>query len=161
MPKLYLLRHAQAGSAFSGDDKDRPLTPHGIEQATSLAPHIKDISKTLCSNARRTQMTLQALIDAGVNAGDIAYEDALYNAPTGDILMAIQSCGSENLLVVAHNPGIHMLARSLANEGNQNQMEQLSIFYNPASLSIFDCDIESWSDLKPLENKLLDLITPV
>ena len=134
MPKLYLLRHAQAGSSFSLDDKDRPLTPHGIMQAQSLAFELKDIQKTLCSSAKRTQMTAQSIKDVGGNIGVIEYQHALYNAPAGDVLSAIQSCGSENLLVIAHNPGIHLLARSLASQGDKEKMEKLSLFYNPANL---------------------------
>jgi phosphohistidine phosphatase len=160
MPKLYLLRHAQAGSAFSGDDKDRPLTPRGIIQAQAIAPHIKDIQKTLCSSARRTQMTAKAIKNSGGDLGVIEYQDALYNAAAGDILNAIQACGLEDLLVIAHNPGLHLLARSLACKGDKAQMEKLSIFYDPATLSIFDCDIESWSDIQPQSNTLLDLIIP-
>lgn len=160
MPRLYLLRHAQAGSSFSTDDKDRPLTPHGIRQAQSLAFDLKDIQKTLCSCAKRTQMTAQSIKDIGGNLGVIEYQDALYNAPAGDILNAIQSCGSENLFVIAHNPGIHLLARSLANSGDKSKLEKLNIFYNPATLSIFDCDIKSWSDLQPQSNRLVDLIVP-
>lgn len=160
MPKLYLLRHAHAESDFSLDDKERPLSAHGIIQAKALAPQIKNIQKTLCSSANRTQMTAQSIKDAGGNLGAIEYQDDLYNAPAGDILNAIQSCGTENLLIIAHNPGIHLLARSMANKGDQNQLEQLSIFYNPATLSIFNCDIESWKYLRPQSNELLDLTIP-
>jgi len=160
MPKLYLLRHAQAASDFSTEDKDRPLTQHGIIQAQFLATYITNIQKTLCSSATRTQMTAQAIKDASGNLGTIEYQDHLYNAPVGDILNAIQTCGSENLLVIAHNPGIHMLARSLADKGDKVKLEKLNIFYNPATLSIFDCDIENWRDIQPQNNTLLDLIIP-
>lgn len=160
MPKLYLLRHAQAASDFSTDDKERPLTPHGIAQAQSLAKHLSGIQKTLCSSAKRTQMTAQSIKDVNGNLESIEYRDDLYNAPAGSILNAIQECNAENLLVIAHNPGIHLLARSLANKGDQAQMEQLNIFYNPATLSVFECDIESWSNIQPQSNTLLNLIIP-
>ncbi len=158
MPKLYILRHAHAESDFNLNDKDRPLSAHGISQAKNLVEHIKDIKKTLCSSALRTQMTANALKDAGSDLGIIEYKDNLYNAPAGDILSSIQSCSAENILIIAHNPGIHLLARSLANKGNQSQLEQLNIFYNPATLSIFNCHIENWNELKPQSNELLDLI---
>lgn len=160
MPKLYLLRHAHAESDFSLDDKNRSLSARGIKQAQSLVPYINDIQKTLCSSAIRTQITAQTIKGNSNNLGTIEYQDYLYNASAGDILNAIQSCQSENLLVIAHNPGIHLLARSLANKGDKTKMEKLDIFYNPATLSIFNCDIESWSDIKPQSNELIDLIIP-
>ncbi|NQZ14413.1 MAG: histidine phosphatase family protein [Alphaproteobacteria bacterium] len=160
MPKLYLLRHGQAASSFNQEDKDRPLTQHGVSQASSLASHVQDIQKTLCSSAKRTQMTARAVQSAGGNLGNIEYQDHLYNASAGDLLSAIQECSSENILIVAHNPGIHLLARSLADKGDEAQLEKLNIFYNPATLSIFECDVENWSDIKPQSNRLLDLIIP-
>ena len=160
MPKLYLLRHAQAASDFDTDDKERPLTPHGVGQAQSLISHIPDIQKTLCSSAKRTQMTAQSIKDINGNLGFIEYRDDLYNAPAGNILHAIQECNTENLLVIAHNPGIHLLARSLVNSGDKGKLEQLNIFYNPSTLSVFDCDIDNWKNIQPQSNKLLDLIIP-
>lgn len=160
MPTLFLLRHAQASSSFDVEDKDRPLSPHGIKQAQSLASYIKDVQKTLCSSARRTQMTASAIKKAHGNLGVIEYQDALYNAPAGDVLKAIQDCGSENILVIGHNPGIHLLARSMADKGDSAKLEKLNIFYNPASLSIFDCPIKKWAELKPQSNTLIDFIIP-
>ena len=157
MLKLHLLRHAQADSALNGEDKDRPLTPHGIEQANMIGKCIGNIDHVLCSDAYRTRMTLEAL---QINPAQTTFLDSLYNAPTGDIFNAIQSCESTNILVIAHNPGIHMLANMLVGDGENILLEKMSLFYNPGTLSIFDCDIESWADLQPQKNILTDLIIP-
>ncbi|MEM9469473.1 MAG: histidine phosphatase family protein [Pseudomonadota bacterium] len=159
MKKLYLLRHAEASSDFSSDDKDRSLTSHGVAQARLLAHHFIDIDITLCSSAKRTQMTAEAVKESDGNLGTIEYQDFLYNAPAGDLLGALQERSENNVLIIAHNPGIHMLARSIADKGDQEQRDKLSLFYPPASLSIFDCDIESWKQLEPYSQKLLDFIT--
>lgn len=160
MPQLYLLRHAQAGSSLSTKDQDRSLTPHGIEQAKTVAPYLNDIDLALCSSAKRTRMTLQTVIDAGANIKKIDYLDTLYNAPAGEILKALQSCEAQNILIIAHNPGIHQLAGTFVGEGNKSQVGKLKLFYQPATLSIFDCPIESWGDIQPQSNTLLDLIIP-
>lgn len=160
MPKLYLLRHAQSAGSLNTDDKDRPLTPHGIEQAKSLTEHLQNIDLALCSSAKRTRMTLQTVIDAGVNIKKIEYLDALYNAPAGEILALLQSREAQNILIIAHNPGIHQLAGTLVGEGNKSQVGKLKLFYQPATLSVFDCPVEIWSDIQPQANILLDLIIP-
>jgi len=160
MPKLYLLRHAEAGSALSGDDKDRPLTPRGQAQALEVAKHIKDIDVCLCSTAKRTQMTLDIAIENGAQVKKVEYFDELYNAPAGAILATLQERTERNVLIVAHNPGIHQLADTLVSDGAKDQIEKLKLFYNPATLSIFDCTIESWQEIQPQKNALLNLIIP-
>lgn len=160
MPKLYLLRHAEAGSALSGDDKDRPLTPRGQKQAAEVAQYMKDIDVCLCSTAKRTQMTLDIATDNGAEIKKTEYFDELYNAPAGSILATLQNRREENILIVAHNPGIHQLAGTLVSDGEKDQVEKLRLFYNPATLSIFDCALEQWQEIQPQENKLLNLIIP-
>lgn len=160
MPKLYLLRHAEAGSALSGDDKDRPLTPRGQEQAAKIATHIKDIDICLCSTAKRTQMTLEIAHENGAEIKKIEFFDELYNAPAGSILATLQKRSEQNILIVAHNPGIHQLAGTLVGDGVQEQVEKLRLFYNPATLSAFDCPLENWQGIQPQENTLVDLVIP-
>ena len=160
MPKLYLLRHAEAGSALSGDDKDRPLTPRGQAQAVEVAQYIKDIDVCLCSTAKRTQKTLEIALDNGAEIKKTEYFDELYNAPAGSILATLQDRSELNVLIVAHNPGIHQLASTLVSDGAKDQVEKLKLFYNPATLSIFDCALGSWQEIQPQENALLNLVIP-
>lgn len=158
MLRLHLLRHAQAASALNGVDKDRPLSEEGIEQAKTVGKCMDDIDLVLCSSAERTRMTLEALKAAGAKFEKTVYSDDLYNAMAGDILSAIQSSHAARILVIAHNPGIHQLANMLAGSGENILLEKMRIFYQPATLAMFDCDIESWADLKPQVNTLTDLI---
>ena len=163
MRKLYLLRHAQADGGYDAPDKERLLTDHGIKQAVSIAAHLNNIQKTICSNAVRTKMTFEAIEKTKPDATqDIQYLETLYNAPAGDLLNALhdQDSISGDVLLIAHNPGIHQLANILAlDEGSENN-NRLMFDYAPASLSIFECPIEKWNALKPAENKLIDLIIP-
>jgi len=159
MLKLYLLRHAQAAGSFDVDDYQRPLTLHGIEQAQSLSPSLPDIHLCLCSSALRTKMTLEGLQKKEANIDKTTFSDELYNAPTGALINAIQQSGTaQNLLLIAHNPGIHQLANILARENNNEQRERLRFDYAPATLSVFDCDIKDWKDIQPAQNKLIDLV---
>ena len=160
MKKLYLLRHAQADSALSGEDKDRPLSAHGTAQTATVAPHLKNIDLCLCSSAKRTCMTLQGLEENGAQIKRVEYLDSLYNAPMGDILSELQKCAENNILIIAHNPGIHQLAGNLAGTGDNAQMEKVKLFYQPATLSVFECEIDQWNHIHLQSNKLTDLIIP-
>ena len=160
MLKLYLLRHAQAAGSFDVDDYQRPLTLHGIEQAQAVATSLPDIHLCLCSSALRTKMTLDSLKKAEANIAKTTFSDELYNAPTGALLNAIQQAGDvQNLLLIAHNPGIHQLANTLTMEDNSEIRNKLIYQYAPASLSVLECPIENWKDIQPQQNKLVELIT--
>ncbi|MEM8833498.1 MAG: histidine phosphatase family protein [Pseudomonadota bacterium] len=159
MPKLFILRHAQAESGYSIKDFDRALTDHGIEQAKDIGEFIQDIDIALCSSAKRTQMTLDNAIEGGEPPRSIKILDDLYNASSDELLRSIQSVEGNNILIVAHNPGIHMLAHDLANKSKQSSyLESLSMSYPPATLTILNCDIDHWSALSANENEVVDYI---
>jgi phosphohistidine phosphatase len=162
MFKLFLLRHAQAANDFDIGDHERTLTKHGLNQAKNIAKHLPEINLALCSDAIRTKTTLETAEQAGLSITKIQYEAKLYNAPTGALLTQIQHAGTaENLLLVAHNPGIHQLAIMLNDEHQKNKLSsQLMYGYAPASLSVFECEIDDWKNIQPSENKLVDLIIP-
>lgn len=157
--KLYLLRHAQAASSFDMEDKERPLSDLGISQAKALSSHLKNIDVGLCSSATRTMQTLSIAQESGASVRDVSVLDFLYNASAGDLLSQIQlQKDAKSLLIVAHNPGIHQLAKVLCGEAEETKKVKLEMFYSPSTLSIFECDISDWSDLAPKSNTLLDLI---
>lgn len=159
MPKLYLLRHAEAASAFGLPDKQRPLTAHGILQAEKTANALSPVNLALCSAAERTKMTLQAAMSAGASIQKTEILESLYNASAETLLQNIQESGKGDILVIAHNPGIHQLAASMAQHDDTPAFNKLMMSYSPASLTIFDCDIEDWSALQLHQNKLVDFIT--
>jgi len=161
MKQLYILRHAQAaGSGHT--DKERELTEQGFSDAEALggamlnAEFVPDF--VLCSTAVRTRQTLKAALKGmGNTSPAIDYREHLYNASHGDYLAAIQGVATHinALLLVGHNPGIHALAASLANEDNPSMVSRLSAGYAPATLTVLKCDIEDWAALRPYENKVL------
>lgn len=158
MLKLFILRHAQAESGFDKNDHERMLTRHGMGQTNIILPHIPTIDLALCSSAIRTKMTLDGLQD---KIQKTLYQDALYNAPAGDLLNAIQKCGTEKtVMIIAHNPGIHQLAVMLSRDEDSEKYNQLRYGYAPATLSILECPIKKWEDIQPEGNSLIDLIIP-
>jgi phosphohistidine phosphatase len=118
---VVLVRHANADwPTYVGLDFDRPLTPQGLEDATAAAAAIRDAGHRptllLTSPARRTRQTADIIAGAlGLSGPAIREADALYNS-SQDILDAELRRAfttASTVLLVAHNPGISELARTL------------------------------------------------
>lgn len=158
MKRLLILRHAQAmGTETGGTDKTRKLSPNGVKDAQALGHLMIKEGLTpdliLCSAATRTRETLDGVMES-LEGGKIEYLDRLYNADFDVLLNAIHEAADdvETLLLVAHNPGIHALAARLAADDGSAAVDRLSMSYAPATLTVLDCDVEAWSDIKPYEN---------
>lgn len=163
MKTLYLLRHAQAAPSQGEADKDRPLSPQGLEQAAALGKVMlsKDYTPeaALCSSALRTRQTLEGVMTS-LPAIAVTHKDAIYEAGRGEILTLIQSTPETvgSLLIVGHNPTIHGVAALMAKEDKPAPMERLSMGYAPGSLSVLECPIESWAEIQPMNNPLKDVL---
>lgn len=158
MPKLYILRHAEAENDFSMSDHKRSLTEYGVRQAIEIGKNLNDIDIAISSSATRTKQTLENAVSQN-QSKKIEFLDDLYNASADQLLQTVQSQDAQNILIVAHNPGIHMFAHQLANKNEaSSHLDNLSTAYPPCTLTILECDIESWSELEYQRNKLLDYI---
>lgn len=163
---LFILRHGEAAnSTGSQSDRDRSLTPKGVQSMEALGRRLRDQDLLpdliLVSSARRTQMTASAVAGAAY-AGTLQIEDNLYNADPQQIIEAVQLSDDRHdaLMVVAHNPGIHQTALSLAGQADPELMSRLAHDYRPGSLTIFECPVDSWRDVSWRANQLVDLIVP-
>jgi phosphohistidine phosphatase SixA len=118
MRELILLRHAHAVSALPGQaDLDRPLSPEGLAEAEAagrwLAEHGLVPDCALCSPARRTRETLEAVLGV-VGYVDQRLEPSIYEATPGALIaLADAHCDTERLLVIGHNPGLEQLVALL------------------------------------------------
>lgn len=142
-------------------DRERPLTDHGLSQAAALGDDMRRREFVpdfiFCSPSKRTQQTLDKLLFEGTPC---EHPDRMYNAPAGDLLNFIQNTNDDiqNLMVIAHNPGIHQLAHMLSKEEISDAYSRLLQGYPPASLSVLECTNESWADIQPAHNKLAELL---
>jgi len=160
MKRLLILRHAQAmGTAVGGTDKTRKLSPNGIADARALGALMAreglQPDRVLCSAATRTRETLDSVMES-LEGAKTEYLDQLYNADFDILLSAIHDApeDAQTVLLVAHNPGIHMLASRLAAEDGSAAVERLLMSYAPATLTVLECDVDAWGAVKPLENKV-------
>ncbi len=118
MRELILLRHAHAEIASMGQaDLDRPLSAQGLAEAEAAGSWLKSQNLVpdcvLCSPARRTRETLEAVLGI-VGYVEQRVEDAIYEATPGALIaLADAMPESERLMLVGHNPGLEQLAALL------------------------------------------------
>lgn len=164
MKKLLLLRHAEAANDLGADDSERPLTSKGVKQATIVGQYLQNngyaIDHVLCSSARRTKMTLKGIQDSGAMLDKKDYLDTLYNAPAERLMNELFAATGKNVMMIAHNPGIHQLAGMLTQTGSPQHIERLMFCYTPATLSIFECPFDEWTDTAENQSALIDLFVP-
>ena len=164
--RLYLLRHAQAAPSGTGiSDIDRFLTDKGLGDAAALGKYLSSQNLkpelVLCSSAKRTQQTLKEL-STSFDELNVQKSVDIYHASAGQLLGMIQDCTStQSIMIVGHNPSIYELAAMLSTQGCERVLSRLSQGYQPASLSIIDCECESWAEINPDHCALSELVNPL
>ncbi len=81
------------------------------------------------------------------------FEDRLYLAsPETIVEVVIAHAGgtdAENILIVAHNPGLQETILNLVSPARENDLfREASVKFPTASFAILDCNIDNWSALK-------------
>lgn len=115
MQRLILMRHAEAErAAASGRDRDRALSAPGAVEASAMGRALSSRGVrpdlALVSPATRTRETWDRVHDLG--DVEVRSDEALYNGSADVLRRAIEAVEDQAgcLIVVAHNPGIHLLA---------------------------------------------------
>ena len=114
MRELILLRHAHAEPAENGlADIDRPLSPHGLAEAEAAGRWLLEQrlvpDRVLCSPARRTRETLEAVLGL-TGYVEQRLDERVYDATPGTLAALVdEQRDVERLLLVGHNPGLQQL----------------------------------------------------
>ncbi len=115
MRTLILLRHAHAEPAAAGQaDIDRALSAEGLAEAEAAGRWLSEQGlapdRVLCSPARRTRETLEAVL-RGIGYVEQRLIDGIYDATPGALAALVDEHGeAERLMLVGHNPGLERLA---------------------------------------------------
>ncbi|SDQ90290.1 histidine phosphatase family protein [Microbacterium sp. cf332] len=118
MTTLILVRHAKSDWGSPGlDDHDRPLNDRGRRDAPLMADRLVasgvGVDRILASTALRARTTAAAF---GAALGlEPQLRDQLYGAGARVLLETAGGSGVGAVLVVAHDPGMTVLAERLSN----------------------------------------------
>ncbi len=119
MIELALVRHAKSDWGDpSLDDHDRPLNERGVRDAPRMARRLADAGFVpdivLSSTALRARTTARSF--AEVFGLEVELQDRLYGAPASLLLRAAAEAGRSSVMVVAHDPGMSVLAGRLSGQ---------------------------------------------
>lgn len=148
MQRLILMRHAEAErAAGSGRDRDRALSARGRIDAAAMGRGLaaRDLRPdlVLVSPAARTRQTWDLLHDA---FGDVQIRDdeALYNGDADTLRHLVEDVEDDAgcLMVVAHNPGVHLLAVEYLVESAASPaiLDRMSGGFPPGAAAVFGVD---------------------
>jgi len=180
MKQLILLRHGEAQAQRPGlADFDRSLTDHGRTEALDAADCLRRIAvridALLASPARRARETA-LIIAARLDFNrPLLFDPLLYREDMQALLETAQRCEADAraVLLVAHNPGISLLARHLANsllvtreagaggtDGQPNLPDGSSapLSLTTAGICRIQFDAASWPELAPQAVKAVSLM---
>ena len=117
--------------------------------------------------ARRGVETLELLLTALASPPETSYLKTLYLAPPSRLLAVLRRQGSDRgrILLVAHNPGLHSLAVTLAGQGGRGghggsgeAARLLAEKFPTAALARFQVD--GWPELGRTPARLLAFVRP-
>ena len=165
MNMLHLLRHAKSSAKDDIEDHQRPLSRRGRKTARrvgrNLSAKLGAVDLVLCSSARRTRETLDLVLDAFSPRPRTSIEDELYLASREKLAARLGRLDARdvNVLLIGHNPGLHELAVSLADETSPAFRALASGKFPTAAYVSFRVPAD-WSVLGSLRHELIGYVTP-
>lgn len=161
MKKIILLRHAKSDW---GDpslvDFDRPLSPRGIKDAPGIGQALKDEglypTYVSCSPARRTIETWKRLHEKWGEPVTFDLEEAIYMAGPATLLGLIQRIDDshDTVMLIGHNPGMHLFARQLIANANPPDQAKLTAKFPTGAMASLWFDVTRFSDIRLHEGRL-------
>lgn len=119
MITLILVRHAKSDWGAGLDDHERPLNDRGRRDAPVMARRLAATgvrpARILSSTAVRARTTAQVFAEA--LGATVQTDEGLYGAPGTKLLAAAAGSGVTDVMVVAHDPGMTVLAEQLSDGG--------------------------------------------
>jgi len=144
---LIVLRHAKSDWSGGEADIDRTLNLRGLSQAPEagswLAEHFPSIDLAIVSPAARARATW-ALASAELShSPEARIDDRAYAASVNDLLQIVRELPDEleNVILVAHNPGLEDLVYLLTGESVTLSTSAVAVLGVPGTWAELDASI--------------------
>lgn len=167
MLTLTIMRHAKSSwQDLSLDDFHRPLNKRGRNAAAAMGrwfcQHNQMPELLLVSRAARTLETWKIMKKAGVKADEVRKLQRLYLASSQEILELIRTVEGDvsHLMVLGHNPGLHLLVNSLISPEAPAGDGAFYGKFPTGAVAQMTFDVENWSDIAPMGGKYYRYVTP-
>lgn len=154
MLELLLLRHAKSRwDEPETGDHDRDLAPRGEQAATRIGRLLREQGLepdlVLCSTARRAAHTWELAAAELAHPRPVQYDDRLYLAAPDRMLQVIAERGADvgRLLLVGHNPGMHVLATRLSATGEKALRATVAAKFPTAALALLAFNTDAWPQI--------------
>jgi phosphohistidine phosphatase len=162
--RLHLLRHAKSSwDDPELPDRERPLAPRGRKAAKRIGRYLEEAGVrpdlVLCSPSVRTRQTLERIARGLPEGTPVELEDGLYGTGASALIERLRLLPDEleTVLVIAHNPGLHDLARLLAGPGPS--VERLDETFPTGALATLVQE-GAWTELRAGACELVELVYP-
>ena len=147
--RLILTRHAKSVWDDPGiSDHDRPLTDRGLRDARTIGGWLQAQGfvpdQVICSIAARAAETWEALAPMLTPRPGVQFSAVLYCASPDTMLGVLRRASGDTVMLIAHNPGIAMLAGLLA--GTAPGRSDFARYPTAATTVLTFAD-QSWSGL--------------
>ena len=155
MIRLALVRHAKSDWGDPGlDDHDRPLNDRGMRDAPRMARQLAEsgfrADLILSSTALRARTTAEAF--AAELGMAVSLDPELYGAPARVLLAAAAATRAPAVMVVAHDPGMSVLAAHLSDD---------AIGHMPTcAVATFTWEVDDWDVASAMDPDEWTLDTP-
>lgn len=159
--RLVLVRHAKSDWGDPAlDDHDRPLNGRGLRDAPAMAARLAATGfradAILSSTALRAATTADffrgALTGPEGQAVPVEQQERLYGASASTLLLAAAERDERSIVIVAHDPGMSVLAGRLSDGG---------IGHMPTcAVATFEWDADDWDVATALDPLRWEQQTP-
>jgi phosphohistidine phosphatase len=163
---IVLLRHAKSAWGLDVPDHDRPLSKRGQRDSTAVGEllGVRRINPELvwCSTATRARETWDRAANAGASAGEVRYDEHLYEAVAHELVKVLRTTPDHvgTVMMVGHAPGVPELVERLApRKGHKDLWIRMDTKFPTSGLAVLSYS-GSWSDLSKQSANLLDFEVP-
>lgn len=164
---LYILRHAKAEAYdLESADAARSLSPDGESGAALVGQYAASRHRgpdaVLCSPSTRTRQTWEIVARESGWQAPVSFPAELYLASAGELMGFIQSLPetAQTALIVGHNPGLHDLCLTLANNPGHPLHQSMRLKFSPGSFAVLALEAAHWADAAPGRFRLIDYTKP-